>query len=165
MSLILIAAVDRNWAIGCKNKLIYSVPEDMKRFRSLTSGHTVIMGRKTLESYPGGRPLKNRRNIVISRNYVNREGYDNLVVVRSVKEAVSLLGEEDAYVLGGESIYRSMCPLCDKAVMTLIDAETDGCDAFFPNLDELPDWEREAESEEFISESGLHYRFVDYKKI
>lgn len=165
MALILIAAVDRNLAIGKNNRLIYRVPEDMRRFRTLTAGNTVLYGRKTLESFPDAKPLKNRRNIVLSRNYVNSSGFENLVVARSVEEVVSLIPEgETAFVCGGESVYRALLPFCDRAMLTEIDAETEGCDAFFPDLRGMPEWERACIGEEQVSESGLHFRFVDYAR-
>ena len=165
MSLILIAAVDRNFAIGRGNKLLYSVPEDMARFKALTTGHTVLMGRKTLQSFPGGRPLKNRKNIVVSSNYVNIEEYGNLYVARSLPDALAMTdGREDTFVIGGQSIYHALCPLCDKAYITKIDAETADADAFFPNLDENPAWTLTDESAPFISSSGITYRFCEYRK-
>lgn len=163
MSLILIAAVDRRFAIGNRNKLLYNLPEDMKRFRMLTSGHTVILGRKTLDSFPGGKPLPNRKNIVISRNYVNQEQLPDLVVVRSVEDALEeAKGDGDVFVIGGQSIYSALAPFCDRALLTRIDAESDDADAFFPNLDETDGWEIEWESEPFVSASGLRFRYVDY---
>ena len=163
MSLILIAAVDRNFAIGKNNGLLYGIPEDMKRFRALTSGHTVILGRKTLDSFPGGKPLKNRKNIVISRNYVNQQQIPDLVVVHSVEEALTEAKDDgDVFVIGGQSIYSAMEPFCDRAILTLVDAETEDADAFFPRLDRSEHWVVEWESEKFISESGLGFRYVDY---
>ena len=165
MSLILIAAVDRNFAIGKGNKLLYSVPEDMQRFKALTTGHTVLMGRKTLQSFPGGRPLKNRKNIVVSSNYVNIEEYGNLYVVRSLQDALAMTdGRKDTYVIGGQSVYNALCPLCDKAYITKIDAETADADAFFPNLDADPAWVLIDESAPLTSASGITYRFCEYRK-
>ena len=166
MSLILIAAVDRNFAIGRGNKLLYSVPEDMQRFKALTTGHTVLMGSKTLQSFPGGRPLKNRKNIVVSSNYVNIEEYGNLYVARSLQDALAMTdGREDTSVIGGQSVYNALCPLCDKAYITKIDAETADADAFFPNLDADPAWTLTDESAPLIFASGITYRFCEYRKI
>lgn len=103
----LIVAVDKNWAIGLGNKLLVSIPADMKFFRQTTTGKVVVMGRKTLESFPGGQPLKNRTNIIITRDpaYQVKDG----IVVSTIEEAVEELKkykEEDIFVIGGESIYR-----------------------------------------------------------
>ena len=114
----LIVAVDKNWAIGKNNRLMWSIPADMKFFRETTKGNIVIMGRKTLESFPQGQPLKNRVNIVITRN----PGYKvkGAVVVHSVEEAVEEARKYkgEIYVIGGESIYREMLSLCDTALVT-----------------------------------------------
>ena len=116
----IIVAVDKNWAIGYQNKLLNSIPEDMKFFRETTTGHVVVMGRKTLESFPNGRPLKNRTNVVITR----RQDYEvpGAVVVHSVEEALEYLKRfksEDIYVIGGASIYEQMLPYCDVAHVTV----------------------------------------------
>ncbi len=158
-----IAAVDRNWAIGKDNHLLISIPDDMKFFRETTAGGVVIMGRKTLESFPGGRPLKNRINIVITRDpFYTKEG---AVVVHNVDEALceaENYSDREAFVIGGESIYRQMAPLCDTIYITKVDAEYEA-DAFFPNLDENPAW---AVSEDSGSKEyeGLTYRFVTYTR-
>lgn len=131
----LIVAVDKNWAIGKNNKLMWSIPADMKFFRETTQGNVVIMGRKTLESFPQGQPLKNRVNIVISR----KPDYQvkGAVVVHSVEEAVeeSKKYEGEVFVIGGESIYRAMLPYCDTALVTKIDHAFDA-DTYFPSLDQ-----------------------------
>ena len=122
----IIVAVDKNWAIGFENKLLNSIPEDMKFFRETTTGKVVVMGRKTLESFPNKRPLKNRTNIVITR----QKDYqvDGAVVLHSVEEALDYLKQfksEDIYVIGGASIYEQMLPYCDVAhVWTLFKAST-----------------------------------------
>ena len=135
----LIVAVDKNWAIGKNNRLMWSIPADMKFFRETTRGNVVIMGRKTLESFPQGQPLKNRVNIVITRN----PGYKvkGAVVVHSVEEAVEEARkyEGEIYVIGGESIYREMLSLCDTAFVTKIDHAYDA-DTYFPNLDQDEEW-------------------------
>ena len=132
----LIVAADANWGIGKENKLLVSIPADMKFFRTTTTGKVVVMGRKTLESFPGGLPLKNRVNIVITRdkNYKAKDA----VIVHSIEEAleeVKKYQSEDVYVIGGDSIYRQMLPYCDKAHVTKIDFAYEA-DTFFPNLDE-----------------------------
>jgi len=157
-----IVAVDSNWAIGRDNDLLFSLPTDMKRFRTLTSGGTVIMGRKTLDSFPGGNPLPNRRNIVITHNSeFSREGVE---VVCSPDEALRLvkgLDHAKVWIIGGGSVYATMLKHCKRVYLTRIEADATDPDTFFPNLDKLPGWEVEATSEPMV-ENGLTYRFIDY---
>ena len=136
----LIVAVDKNWAIGMDNKLLVSIPQDMKFFRETTKGNIVVMGRKTLESFPQGQPLQKRVNIVISSNPDYQ--VKGAVVVQSVEEALEECKkyEGEVYVIGGESIYRAMLPYCDTALVTKID-HAYAADTYFPNLDEDPEWE------------------------
>lgn len=159
----LIVAVDKNWAIGKNNRLMWSIPADMKFFRETTQGNIVIMGRKTLESFPQGQPLKNRVNIVISRN----EDYKvkGAIVVHSVEEAVeeAKKHEGDSFVIGGESIYRAMLPYCDMAYVTKIDHAYDA-DTYFPSLDEDPAWEMTKISEEQTC-FDLEYYFTVYERV
>lgn len=158
----LIVAVDKNWAIGKNNRLMWSIPADMKFFRETTKGNIVIMGRKTLESFPQGQPLKNRVNIVITRN----PGYKvkGAVVVHSVEEAVEEARkyEGEIYVIGGESIYREMLSLCDTAFVTKIDHAYDA-DTYFPNLDQDEEWRMTKISEEQTC-FDLEYYFTVYEK-
>lgn len=167
-----IAAVTKDWGIGKDNQLLISIPEDMKFFRTKTKEAIVIMGRKTLESFPGGRPLKNRINIVITRS----ETYapEGVVVVKSTEEAATAAAkiqkenltedgaEREIFVIGGASIYGQMAGLCDTIYITKVDMECEA-DAYFPNLDEDPAWSVTEESETAEYE-GLSYRFVTYKK-
>ena len=137
----LIVAVDKNWAIGNKNKLLIQIPSDMKNFRMLTTGNVIIMGRKTLESFPQSQPLGNRVNIVLTRS----ENYkvNGATVVHSLDalwEEIKKYPDKEIYVIGGESIYRQLLPYCDKAIVTKID-EAYEADTYFPNLDELEQWE------------------------
>ena len=160
----LIVAVDKNWAIGCGNKLLVSIPQDMKFFRETTMGKVVVMGRKTLESFPGGQPLKKRINIVITRdkNYSVKDA----IVVHSVEEALEELkkyNEEDIYVIGGESIYRQMLPYCKVAHVTKIDHAYEA-DTYFPNLDEMDEWEITGVSDE-QTYFNLEYEFVRYERM
>ncbi|SCP99953.1 dihydrofolate reductase [Anaerobium acetethylicum] len=159
----LIVAVDKNWVIGCKGKLLVSIPGDMKFFREVTTGKVVVMGRKTLESFPNGLPLRNRTNIVLTRdkNY-NAKG---ALVVNSMEELLAELkkyNEEDIYVIGGESIYRQLLPYCKTAHVTKIDHAYAG-DTFFPNLDEMPEWKITAESDE-QTYFDLEYVFYKYER-
>ena len=157
-----IVVADQNWAIGCEGGLLFSLPTDMKRFRSLTLNGTVILGRKTLDSFPGGRPLSRRRHIVITRTGdFDRE---NSEIVASPEAALELAaGTEDdkLWVIGGGSVYAALLSRCKRAYLTKVDAAAEGADTFFPNLDKLPGWEVEAISEP-VTENGVTYRFVDY---
>lgn len=166
--MILIAAVDRNNAIGKQGGLLYRVPEDMKHFKAHTTGNIVVMGRKTLESFPHGKPLPNRLNIVLSSGYENTAGYENLRVARNTDELHAILQAENdgrtVYIIGGESVYRTFADACDGAILTEIDAETEDADAFFPVLEEKDGWKVTETSDWMTSESGLKYRFVTYHK-
>lgn len=160
----LIVAVDKNWAIGKENKLLVSIPQDMKFFRETTMGKVVVMGRKTLESFPGGQPLKKRTNIVITRdkNYSVKDA----IVVHSIEEALEELknyNSEDVYVIGGDSIYRQMLPYCDVAHVTKIDHAYEA-DTYFPNLDEKEEWLVTGVSDE-QTYFNLEYEFVRYERV
>lgn len=158
----LIVAVDKNWAIGKNNKMMWSIPADMKFFRETTKGNIVIMGRKTLESFPQSQPLKNRVNIVITknRNYKVKDA----VIVHSVEEAMEEAAkyEGEIYVIGGESIYRAMLPYCDTALVTKIDHAYDA-DTYFPNLDLDEEWKMTRISEEQTC-FNLEYYFTAYER-
>ncbi len=159
----LIVAVDRNWAIGCKNNLLVRIPADHKNFRRETTGKVVVLGRKTLETFPQGMPLPNRTNIILSTNPSYQvKGAD---VVHSKEELLEKLKEypsEDVYIIGGESVYRMMLPYCDVAHVTKIDHAYEA-DAYFPNLDEADEWEITADSDE-QTYFDLAYQFVKYER-
>ncbi len=160
----LIVAVDKNWAIGNDNKLLVSIPQDMKFFRETTMGKVVVMGRKTLESFPGGQPLKKRTNIVLTRdkNYQVKDA----IVVNTVDELLQELkkyDEEEIYVIGGESIYRQMLPYCKVAHVTKINHAYEA-DTYFPNLDEKDEWVVTGVSDE-QTYFDLEYEFVRYEKL
>ena len=160
----LIVAVDKNWAIGKENKLLVSIPQDMKFFRETTMGKVVVMGRKTLESFPGGQPLKKRTNIVITRDKNYR--VKDAIVVHSVEEALEELknyNSEDVYVIGGDSIYRQMLPYCDIAHVTKINHAYEA-DTYFPNLDEKEEWLVTGVSDE-QTYFDLEYEFVRYERV
>ena len=160
----LIAAVDENWAIGKNNQLLVSIPADMKFFRTTTTGKVVVMGRKTLESFPNGLPLKNRTNIVLTHDKSYK--VKDAVIVYSMDELWEELKKydsDDIYVIGGESIYRQLVDACDVAHITKIDFAYDA-DAYFPNLDEKTDWELTADSEEQTC-FDLIYHFLKYEKV
>ena len=159
-----ILSADRNWGIGCQNKLLISIPSDMKFFRETTTGHTVVMGRRTLESFPGGQPLKNRRNIVLTRN--PEYSVKGAEVVHSPEELLKLLEGsplEDVYVSGGGEVYRLLLPYCDTVYVTKIDFAYQA-DTFFPNLDESPEWELAEESEEQTC-FDIEFTFRTYRRI
>ena len=157
-----IVVVDRNWAIGRDNDLLFSLPADMKRFRSLTLGGTVILGRRTLDSFPGGRPLPRRKNIVITRCAdFHREGAVVVSNLQAAMEAAADTPQDHIWVIGGGSIYAALLSKCRRAYVTRVDAAAEGADSFFPNLDKLPGWTVESVSDP-VTENGLTYRFYDY---
>ncbi len=155
----LIVAVDQNWAIGKDGDQLVYLKEDLKRFRTLTSGHTVILGRKTLATFPGGRPLKNRRNLILSRNpQFQAEGAE---VFASVEELVQR-ADGDAFVIGGASVYEQLLPYCDTAYITKIHAGFPA-DTYFPDLDKSEEWEIVQESES-LEQDGIAYHYVTYRR-
>ena len=159
----MIVAADKNWAIGKNNQLLVSIPADMKMFREQTTGKVVVMGRKTLETFPGGLTLKNRLIIVLTRN--RKLQVPGAVIVYSVDELLESIKdypEDDVYCIGGDSIYRQLLPYCRKAFVTRIDFAYEA-DTFFPNLDEMPEWEIISESE-VRTYFDLEYRFVCYER-
>ena len=156
--------MDKNWAIGAGNKLLVSIPQDMKFFRETTKGKVVAMGRKTLESFPGGQPLKNRVNIVMTTD--KAYSTNGIVLVHSLEEMMCELKKypsEDIYVIGGETIYRQLLPHCDRAYITRIDHAYDA-DTYFPNLDEDPQWKMTKTSEE-QTYFDLEYAFTVYERV
>ena len=159
----LIVAADRNWAIGKDNKLLVSIPQDMKYFRQMTTGKVVVMGRKTLESFPGGLPLKNRVNVVLTGNK-NYRAKDAIIVhsVEEILDATALYDSADVYVIGGESVYRLLLPYCKKAFVTKIDHAYQA-DTWFPNLDADPEWQLTMISDE-QTYFDLEYDFRIYEK-
>ena len=164
--IVLIAAADRRWAIGKDNRLLYKVSEDMRHFRELTTGNIVIYGRKTLESFPNGKPLRDRLNIVVSGSYVSDD--PSLLVADSPIEALRIAREQDpngekiVFVCGGASIYLQLLPFCGEAVITRIDAETEDADVFLPDLDSLKGWKKISRTGWKESVTGPDYAFVTY---
>ena len=158
-----ILAADKNWGIGYNNHLLVSIPSDMKFFRQTTTGKVVVMGRKTLESFPNGMPLKNRTNIVLSgnQNYQVKDA----VVVHSEDELMEELEKydtDDIFVIGGESVYRMMLPHCDTVYVTKIDRAFQA-DTFFQDLDEMDEWVMTEESEEQTC-FDLEFCFTKYER-
>ena len=158
-----IANVDITWATGKNNQLLVKIAAAMKFFRETTTGKVVVMGRKTLESFPNGQPLKNRTNIVLThdRNY---RVADAIVVysMDELHEELKKYPSEDIYIIGGESIYRQLVDECDVAHITMVDYAYDA-DAHFPNLDEKPEWRITQDSEE-QTYFDLIYHFYKYEK-
>lgn len=158
-----IVAVDKNWGIGCKGKLLVSIPADMKFFRSTTLGKVVVMGRKTLESFPNGAPLKDRVNIVLTKNPTFEKR--DVVVVHSVDELHEELkkyNSDDVFLIGGAAIYSQLIDECDTAYVTKIDYAYEA-DAYFPNLDEKENWEVAVEGDE-ETYYDLEYYFMTYRQ-
>lgn len=172
----IIVAVDRNWGIGYKNHLLFHSKKDMSCFRQHTMENIVIMGRKTLESFPGGAPLSGRTNIVLTRNglaeqtkeigreYTSEDTGTRLVPAGSVEEARGIAENFPGkiYIIGGGEIYREFLPLVSTAYITQFEAER-GADTFFPDLAADPEWEQASVSEEFREEELL-FRFYRYER-
>lgn len=155
-----IVAVYADWGIGARGTQPVVLKADRAHFRAVTDGAAVIVGRRTLEDFPGGRPLKNRSNIVVTRQNISVEGAQ---VAHSVDEALSLAGEHPrCLVIGGASVYRDFFPYVDTVHITKIDL-TPESDSFFPNLDALPDWHC-AETGPWQEEDGIRYCFCTYNK-
>ena len=158
-----IVAVDNNWAIGNKNELLIRIPNDHKHFREETTGKVVVLGRKTLETFPQGLPLKNRTNIILSKD--KKYQVKDAVIVHSIEELLEELkkyNEEDVYIIGGDSVYRQMLPYCDVAHITKIDHEYEA-DAYFPNLDADEEWQITEESDE-QTYFDIAYQFIKYER-
>lgn len=159
----IIAAADRNWGIGINGELLISIPDDMKFFRKMTTGNVVVMGRKTLESFPGGRPLKNRVNIVLTSD--KDYNVPEAVVVHSVEELLETIKEyetDKVFVIGGGTVYRQLMPYCDTAYITFIDYQYQA-DTFLDNLDKEDVWKLEYESDEHTY-FDVEYYFRTYKR-
>lgn len=159
--MIAIVVVDRSWAIGKDGALLFSLPADLRRFRSITQGGTVLMGRKTLESFPGGKPLPKRRNIVLTSGHLEREGIEVVHSPDELRRAAAQEPQDRVFVIGGGSVYRALLPWCERVLVTKVDAQADSPDTFFPDLDALPEWRIESVGEP-VTENGVTYRFVDY---
>lgn len=159
MQINIIAAVARNRAIGFKNKLIYWLPDDLKRFKALTTGHTIIMGRNTFLSLPKG-ALPNRRNVVLSRTCANFPGCETF---SSLNEALThCASDEDIYIIGGASVYEQALAVADRLCLTEIDDLPADADAFFPDYS---DWKEVWREEHAKDEKHSHdFAFVDYTK-
>ncbi|NQE48173.1 dihydrofolate reductase [Herbaspirillum rubrisubalbicans] len=156
--LTIIVATDLNNGIGIRNTLPWHLPEDLAHFKRTTSGHTILMGRKTFESI--GRPLPNRRNIVITRNA--QWQHPGVETAGSLAQAAALAGAAPAFVIGGAQVYAEALPLVDRLIITRI-ARAFECDAFFPAVDEEV-WQETAREQHHAETSGLDYAFVTYER-
>ncbi|MBO4346610.1 MAG: dihydrofolate reductase [Lachnospiraceae bacterium] len=160
----LIACVDSNWGIGYNNQLLVRIPSDQKFFRQTTTGKVIVLGRKTLDSFPGGKPLKDRTNIVIT-TMKNPEQRADEIYADSIEKCLEILKEykdEDIYICGGASIYKQFLPYCDTAYITKVEREF-SADSFFPDLDKDDEWEMTEESEEQTYFDNTFY-FTTYRR-
>lgn len=159
----LITAVDNNWAIGSKNQLLVRIPNDHRHFREETAGKVVVLGRRTLETFPQGQPLQNRTNIILSANPgFQVKGAVTVHSIGELRKELTKYADEDIYIIGGESVYRQMLPYCNVAHITKIDHRYEA-DAYFPNLDEDEEWTITADSEE-QTYFDIAYRFLKYER-
>lgn len=159
--MIAILHADREWGIGKNNRLMFKIPADMAFFKKTTTGNVVVMGSNTLKSFPGGRPLKDRLNIVLSPAGEDR---DDCVIVRSVGELIMEIKKYEpdrVFVVGGQMMYRTLLPYCSKVLVTKVDA-VGRADAFFENLDNNPDFVLESESSP-VETNGYTVKFCTYK--
>ena len=158
----LIVAVDENNGIGNRNGLLYHIPRDMEFFKEKTMGKILIMGRSTLESLPGGKPLKGRTTVLLSSTAPESEEY---ILAKSTEELFEIIKKydtDDIIVAGGESIYRLLLPLCNEAFVTKIKSSREA-DSFFPDIENMPDWKLSEESEIF-EHKGIKFSFLRYIK-
>lgn len=154
-----VVAVDENWAIGCQGQLLFHISADLKRFKELTLGHPVILGRKTLSTFPGGRPLPGRRNLILSRDpSFTVEGAEVFSGVSALLNAKN----DDAIVIGGSEIYKEFLKFCDTVYVTKV-LTVRPADVWFPDLDASPQWET-AEEGPVLEENGLKFRYVTYQR-
>lgn len=155
-----IVAVSQSWGIGKGGDLLFRLPSDLRRFKAMTTGHTVIMGRKTLDSLPGGKGLPHRRNLVLSRQ--SDFAPDRAEVIHSVEDILKT-AEDDAFVIGGQQVYEQLLPYCARVHVTKVLSDPEA-DAFFPDLDKLPGW-KVASAGEMLTENGLSFQYVEYTRI
>lgn len=154
-----IVAVDENWGIGRNGALLARISADLRRFKALTTGHAVILGRKTLQTFPGGKPLPGRENLIMSTTM--DAAPEGAKVFRDL-DSLLAAAPEDAFVIGGETVYRELLPYCGKAYVTKIH-QTFDADAFFPDLDALVGW-KVTETEGPLEENGVAFSYVTYER-
>lgn len=158
-----IVAVDLNWGIGYKGSLLQRIPDDMKRFRQMTTGKVVVMGQETFDSLPGKEPLKDRVNIVLSND--PKFNVENIIICRSLAELFVELEQYpsgDVFVIGGESVYTQLLEYCNEVYVTKIDNKYTA-DKHYPNLDLMLDWQLTSTSETY-KHNDISYYFVKYIK-
>lgn len=160
--MIAVVIVSKSWGIGKNNDLLLIIPEDQRRFREITMGGVVVMGRRTFESLPGRRPLPGRLNLVLSRDpsFLPPEGTEVLPDIPSLLDRVAAYPPDRIFVIGGEEIYRLLLPYCSEAIVTKAEADPPA-DRFFPNLDLSPDWILKQE-EPPREQNGISFRYVTY---
>ncbi len=156
---------DRNWGIGKKNDLMFRLPKDMKFFRETTLGKTVVMGSNTLLSFPGGKPLKGRTNIVLwpdgDERKADEAGFTLVRTLGELSEKIAVCDPDDVFVIGGAMMYRTLLPYCSEVLLTKVDADG-GAETFFENLDAADEWTLVSESDP-IDDNGYTIRFCTYK--
>ncbi len=156
-----IVAVDKNWGIGKKNGLLFELPADMSFFRQTTLNKVVVMGSNTLKSFPNGKPLKNRTNIVL---FPGGEKREDCIIVDSLDELKCELkkyNQQDVFIIGGAMFYKTMLPYCSEVLVTKVDADG-GAEVFYENLDSLPNWTCISEGDT-IQTNGYNIKFTTYK--
>lgn len=154
---------DNEWGIGKNNSLMFRLPADMRFFKNTTTGNVVVMGSNTLKSFPGGKPLKDRLNIVL---YPGGEKRDDCIIVHTLEELFAEIKKHDSdkvYVIGGMMMYKTLLPYCSEALVTKVDA-VGGADAFFENLDMNPNFKLVYESEPEVT-NGYTIKFTSYKNL
>ena len=160
----IIVAVDKDWAIGRGGELLYIIPKDLEHFRDLTIGRCVVYGHNTLKTFPGGKPLARRDNIILTKD---KDFEADAMIAHNLGELKVFLRDypaEEVFVIGGASIYGQLLPYCDTAYVTKIDASSEGADVFFPkNLDDESNWRVIEDGPPQQSDDGLWYRFVTYR--
>ena len=163
-----IVAVNKNWGIGFNGELLEHIPEDMKYFKKLTTGNTVVMGRKTWDSLPK-KPLPDRCNIIISRqgeHYEKNDGYNPSWTMPLEKCIISMLNDDidDYFIIGGGQIYEQLLPYFDRVYITKIEKNHDNVDTYFPNLDKMPEWELSTCSD-LRTHNNINYAFMTYNRV
>lgn len=153
--------VCENWGIGNKGELLVAISADLKRFRQLTTGKTVILGRKTLSTFPGGRPLKNRTNLILSSTASEIEGAEVFPTMEALLERLKSCDLSQVSVIGGASVYEALLPYCDTAYITktMLSPEAD---TYFPDMDAMPNWTI-TEKSELLEENGITFQYINYK--
>lgn len=155
-----IVAADRNWGIGRGGDLLAYIPADLKRFKALTTGHPIILGRKTLSTFPGGKPLPGRRNLILSRTAGFHADPGEIFGDLS---ALLAQAPEDSFVVGGGLVYRQLLPCCTRVYLTRLETVFDDADVFFPDLDRDPSWAAR-EVSPLMEHNGLGFRYITYDR-